>query len=66
MTGDLWCLHTVESLREEAADDNQIKQLAAERSASKWFIKYSFIHCVLKHYYCFRLISHSLGIPPEA
>lgn len=30
--GDFWCLHTVEALQEEAADDNQIKQLTAKRS----------------------------------
>lgn len=44
--GDLCCLYTMESLQEEAADDNQIKQLTA-RSGLKWFNKYSFIDYVL-------------------
>lgn len=45
--GDLCCLHIMESLQEEAADDNQIKQLTARRSGFKWFIKYSFTDFVL-------------------
>lgn len=45
--GDFRCLHPVESLQEEAADDNQIKQLAAKRSGLRWFIKYSFMDYVL-------------------
>lgn len=40
------CMHTTESLQGEAADINQIKQLAA-KSGLKWFIKYSFIDNVL-------------------
>lgn len=64
--GNHWCLHTVESLQEGAAADNQIKQLTAKTSGLKWFIKYSFIDHVLQNTIVLGLSAIPWNIHPEA